>query len=298
MQVPTIGVNTCPPKSLRRTLASLALLVVVVLASSAHRAVGAPAKGKARAQVRAQASKRLTLGEAQSIVAPFVVRSANASLDERGRAALALLRFDYEQAFPGWTISFLPGRQRLLGLTLVGERRIEVYIRKDRSVEGVAHDIAHELGHAADVTYNNEKSRARYLKERGLPADTPWWACNSCRDLEVGAGDFAEVFAHLVAPRFAFYSKLKPAPDARVSEILRTEVLAAELKVQPLSEPAPVPSVPTGASPIVSAPASAPSTPADPASASGSASGSAPVPLSTSGTTLAPVLVAAPAPKR
>jgi hypothetical protein len=257
-----------------RTLSSLVLVVVVFLAMSPDRAVGAQGKTKARSQVRSQASKQVVIGKAQSIAAPFVIRSSSAALDARGRAALELLRFDYEDAFPGWTISFLPGRQRLLGLTLVGERQVEIYIRKDRPVEGIAHDIAHEFGHIVDVTYNNDQIRSRYLKARGLSAETPWWACNSCRDLEVGAGDFAEVFAHIVAPRFAFYSKLKSAPSEQVSETIRTEVLAPALRVRPLVEPAPPPGVPT---------------------AEAAGPGSVGVePETSSGATLAPVLVPSP----
>jgi hypothetical protein len=189
--------------------------------------------------------KKVSLGDAQTISKPFVVRAATPTLEERGRAALRLLGFDYADAFPGWTISFLPGRDRLLGLTLVGERRVEIYIRKDRPAAGLAHDIAHEFGHIVDVSYNTEKIRARYLVLRRLPAGTPWWACNSCRDLEVGAGDFAEVFAHLVAPRFAFYSRVKGVPDAETSEAIRTEVLPLALRLKPSSvEPGPGSEVP------------------------------------------------------
>jgi hypothetical protein len=237
-----------------RTLSSLVLVIVMLLATSAERAVGAQGKTKARSQVRSQSAKQVAIGKAQSIAAPFVIQSSTAALDARGRAALELLRFDYEDAFPGWTISFLPGRQRLLGLTLVGERQVEIYIRRDRSTEGIAHDIAHEFGHIVDVTYNNDQIRSKYLKARGLSAETPWWACNSCRDLEVGAGDFAEVFAYIVAPRFAFYSKLKSAPSERVSETIRTEVLAPALRVRPLVEPDAPAGVPT---PEAAVPASA-----------------------------------------
>jgi hypothetical protein len=179
--------------------------------------------------------KNVTIGESQSISKPFVVWAASPALEERGRKALAMIAFDYAEAFPGWTISFRPARKRLLGVTLVSERRIEIYVRKNRPTDQVAHDIAHEFGHVVDVSYNNEASRAKYVSIRGIPAGTPWWACDSCRDSEVGAGDFAEVFAHLVAPRTAFYSQVKGSPSAKVAEDIRTQVIPRELRFHPVA---------------------------------------------------------------
>jgi hypothetical protein len=217
----------------------LSLVVFATICAMVPTARTVSAAPKTRA-VNAGVSKKVSLGDPQTISKPFVLRAATPTLEARGRAALQLVGFDYADAFPGWTISFLPGRDRLLGLTLVGERRVEIYIRKDRSAVGLAHDIAHEFGHIVDVSYNTEKIRAKYLVLRKLPAGTPWWACNSCRDLEVGAGDFAEVFAHLVAPRFAFYSRVKGVPDAETSDAIRTEVLSAALRMKPNSvEPVP-----------------------------------------------------------
>ena len=130
------------------------------------------------------------------------------------RAALGLVRLDLDTTFPGWTIQFKGSRAGYLGLTLVKERRVEVYIRSGRSVQGIAHDLAHELGHAIDVTYNGNEERNVYLANRGLDEATPWWTCNSCGDLQVGAGDFAETFAILVGPKFKFYSEVGPRPTA------------------------------------------------------------------------------------
>ncbi len=174
----------------------------------------------------------MTIGEAQSISKPFTVRATNSALEERGRDALALIAFDYAEAFPGWTISFRPARKRLLGVTLVNKRRIEIYLRKDRPTAQVAHDIAHEFGHVVDVLYNTEASRAKYVSIRGLPAGVPWWACNSCRDSEVGAGDFAEVFAQLVAPRTVFYSQLKGYPTASVVDEIRREIVPKGIRLR------------------------------------------------------------------
>lgn len=129
-----------------------------------------------------------------------------------GEEGLALLRFDWQRALPGWQVVFFPEKAGYLGLTKRLERRIEIYVRPDRGPLGVAHDIGHELGHAVDLTFNSPDDRARYLVMRGLDEATPWWACNGCRDLSVGAGDFAESFAQWAAPPYRFYSTLAPAP--------------------------------------------------------------------------------------
>jgi hypothetical protein len=148
---------------------------------------------------------------------------------ERVSAALASLEIDWKRAYGGWTFRFRPARKGYLAVTLVQERRVDVYVRKDRTSEGLAHDIAHELGHVTDVTYLGERERRRFLEIRGLPTRSPWWTCNSCRDLQVGAGDFAETFAMLVAPRYKFYSELGPRPTAKQLELVQ-EILPDEVR--------------------------------------------------------------------
>jgi hypothetical protein len=147
------------------------------------------------------------------------------------RTALRLVRLDLDSTFSGWTIEFKAPRTGYLGLTLVKQRRIEIYLRSGRATEGIAHDLAHELGHAADVTFNNNDDRALYLTNRGLAETTPWWTCNSCGDLQVGAGDFAETFAVLVGPKFKFYSEVGPRPStaqlAAIAEGLPAELATA-----------------------------------------------------------------------
>jgi hypothetical protein len=150
------------------------------------------------------------------------ISQAETKEEQLGAKALQLVTFDWRTTLPGWTIRFLPARKGYLAMTYREDRRIEVYVRVDRPVGGVAHDIAHELGHAIDVTYLNDptrddlpKPRTTILRIRNLKPDTPWWACDACTDLETGAGDFAETFALLYAPRFKFYSELgnEPTPD-------------------------------------------------------------------------------------
>ncbi len=133
--------------------------------------------------------------------------------EARGQRALDLVSFDWKPALPGWRFRFLAARKGYLAITFREERRIDVFVRMDRSEPAIAHDIAHELGHAVDVTYLNDEDRQEILKIRGLPSTTAWWACNACGDLQTGAGDFAETFAMLFAPRVKFYSELGDEPN-------------------------------------------------------------------------------------
>ncbi len=176
------------------------------------------------------AASRPTTTKAAKIGEGVQISRAPSREDQVGQQALALISYDWRTKLPGWRINFLPPRKGYLALTYRVERRIDVYVRADRAIEGIAHDIAHEIGHALDVTYLNDKTRGRFLELRQLPADTGWWACNSCRDLQTGAGDFAEVFALTAAPRFKFYSELAPLPSDEALAAIVAEVIP---KVEP-----------------------------------------------------------------
>ncbi len=145
----------------------------------------------------------------------------------RGQKALDLVTFEWQAALPGWRIRFLAPRKGYLAITFREERRIDVYLRPDRSEVAIAHDIAHELGHAVDVTYLNDVDRSEILEIRKLPASTAWWACNACGDLQTGAGDFAETFALIHAPRVKFYSELGSEPTADMLADVNAVVVAA-----------------------------------------------------------------------
>ncbi len=156
----------------------------------------------------------IQIGEGVTITNPAKVIGSGAALD-RGMQALGQIRFDWQSAYPGWTIAFRPAKDGLLGLTLVTERRVEIFVRQSRPIGGIAHDIAHELGHVTDVVYGSSQTRETYRSIRKLSPSTPWWTCNSCRDMEVGAGDFAETFALIAAPKFRFYSEAGTLPSAQ-----------------------------------------------------------------------------------
>ncbi len=110
--------------------------------------------------------------------------------------AQVLARIDYpwQQRLAGWEIDLVGPRPGFLGATLTKERRIEIYVDGTRSVDELAFTLAHELGHAVDVTVLDGADRDRWLAARGASGQ-PWWAANAESDYAVGAGDWAEAFA-------------------------------------------------------------------------------------------------------
>ncbi len=206
----------------------------------------------------AEAARRSVVGQASIGRGVQIVRSFNVEAPttattrevDRGTAALALVRLRAQDVFPGWTIAFRPARTGLLGMTLVKARRVEIYVRLDRSLEGIAHDIAHEFGHVTDVMFNNDDQRQTYLDLRNR-SDGPWWTCNGCGDLQVGAGDFAETFALWAAPSFRFYSEFAPKPSAAdmnvFASLLPTAIVTAAGPQTATDPDLPVVNVPLGA---------------------------------------------------
>ncbi len=137
----------------------------------------------------------------------------------RGEAALARISYPWQQLLPGWTIEFLPEKSGLFGLTLVPEKRIEVYVRDTQTEELLAHVIAHELGHAVDVTLNNGPDRRAWAEARGT-GSSPWWPGNGTSDFSTGAGDFAESFAAWQVGSGSFRSTLADPPTTAQIDLL------------------------------------------------------------------------------
>ena len=197
------------------TAAALASVVgVSILAGLVGASVFSEVAGAATRVGAGRSSGKTIRLSAAAVESGVLVKLDSGVSEATVRAALRLVRLDIDSTFSGWTIEFKAPRTGYLGLTLVKQRKVEIYLRRGRSVEGIAHDLAHELGHVADVTYNDNETRSAYLTKRGLSETTPWWTCNSCGDLQVGAGDFAETFAVLVGPKFKFYSEVAPRPQA------------------------------------------------------------------------------------
>jgi hypothetical protein len=136
-----------------------------------------------------------------------------------GRQALAEIDYPWEQLLPGWTIDFLPERDGFYGLTLVPEQRIEIYVRPEQSPRLLAHVIAHELGHAVDVSLNDGPDRRRWEDQRGF-GSSPWWPGTGATDFSTGAGDFAESFAAWQVGEQDFRSNLGGPPDRADIELL------------------------------------------------------------------------------
>ncbi len=125
--------------------------------------------------------------ESESIAPTDAVR-------QLGGAAEALLPFDWQEALPGWEINYRGHNDSFRGLTYPYEQTIEIFVRADDTPEQLASIVAHELGHAMDVTHMGSDERNRWLEARGVD-DAPWWSDAFASDFESGAGDFAEAFA-------------------------------------------------------------------------------------------------------
>ena len=135
-------------------------------------------------------------------------------------AALGRIRFDWRTSLNGWQVRFLPGRRGLRGSTFPDSRVIEVYVRNGDRVDGLSHVIAHEMGHAVDVSRFGPVQRDAWKAGRGIPGDVAWFpSADGARDYATGAGDFAESFAFWQTG-VGWYSELGPPPDAAQTALL------------------------------------------------------------------------------
>lgn len=114
-----------------------------------------------------------------------------------GAAAWTLVDFPADTILSDWSVVFAGPRDGYRGNTNTVTRTITVYVRATDTPADVASVLAHELGHAFDVMYLDGPSRAAWQELRGL--DGPWWPESGAADFHVGAGDFAEAFARVVA---------------------------------------------------------------------------------------------------
>lgn len=160
-------------------------------------------------------AERASLLEAGADAAEAAVGSVDGAPPrhlEIGRQALARIDYPWQERLVDWTVAFLPGRAGLLGGTWTYERRIEIYVRSTQGPDEVAFTLAHELGHAIDVTHFGPDERRAWLAARGLDRATPWWVDSGATDFGSGAGDWAEAFAvHLLGG--VGQSRLAGQPD-------------------------------------------------------------------------------------
>jgi virginiamycin B lyase len=126
-----------------------------------------------------------------------------------GRRALALVSYPWRTL--GYRLVFLPGRAGIRAKTDTAHRTITVYVRTTDAPQRIAHDIAHELGHAYDARFLRFRDRRAYVALRGRP-HAAWWPTAAGSDYATGAGDFAEVFALCHSASREFRSTLAPRP--------------------------------------------------------------------------------------
>ena len=129
-------------------------------------------------------------------------------------SALDLIQIPWKQL--GYQIVFKPPRAGYRAMTFAGKHKIEVYARAQDDQDLLAYDIAHEIGHVVDLTYNTPETRKAWMKMRGINPATKWFGCSRCSDYNTPAGDFAETFAmYLRGPKY-FRSRIarRPTPEA------------------------------------------------------------------------------------
>src|SRR5215831_11716630 len=99
-----------------------------------------------------------------SIVMSFGASAAD--LTSRQQAALAMIPFPWQRL--KYDIVFLQPRLGVRAMTFPKEHRIEIYARPQDDIHLLAYDIAHELGHAVDMTYNTNETRRKWMELRGI----------------------------------------------------------------------------------------------------------------------------------
>lgn len=135
------------------------------------------------------------------------------SAQAREKAALDLIAFPWQKL--KYDIIFMAPRPGFRAMIFPGKHKIEVYARPEDDSRLLAYDIAHELGHAIDVTRNTPETRKRWMKSRGINPATPWFGCNRCSDYNTPAGDFAETFALLLLGPGHFAGRIAPSPTTK-----------------------------------------------------------------------------------
>jgi hypothetical protein len=152
-----------------------------------------------------------------SAASAFAARATEglSSPEQREMAAQALgsIVYDWRNSLPGWEIRFLDARSGFRGLTYPDERVIEVYVRDGDTVHSLAHVVAHELGHAVDVTWFSDADRAAWMHTRGVDRGATWFVDSGGSDFASGAGDFAESFAWWQVGAPGWFGELSGPPS-------------------------------------------------------------------------------------
>ena len=132
---------------------------------------------------------------------------------------LEAIEYPWREQLPGWQIEFIVGAGNIAGYTWSREERIEIFVRPGATSSDLARILAHELGHAVDVSKNSGDERREWLEARNA-VDSPWWPGNGAADFATGAGDFAESFAVWQVGDADYRGELAPAPTPEQLELL------------------------------------------------------------------------------
>lgn len=155
----------------------------------------------------------------ESAAEPAELWFESPEIEARARPAVAQIEYEWSSGLPGWKIEFLAGNSDVAGYTWSRENRIEVFVRPGSDTDNLARVLAHELGHAVDVSRNDGDERRRWLEARDAP-EAPWWPGDGSADFSTGAGDFAEVFTVWQVGTEDFRSEIGPLPDDDVLALL------------------------------------------------------------------------------
>jgi hypothetical protein len=185
-----VASSSGPRRAVRAALAAAAALLGVAGCALAFTAVwpeGPPAPRPATLSPADAAAARTVVGRARRLVS-------------------------VTPAELGYTLRVAGPVAGLRGQTDTAARTITLFVSPRDATHVVAHDLAHELGHAYDARRLTGAERAAYLRARGVPRAAWFPAAGAASDYRSGAGDFAEVFALCHAPSPVYRSRLASRP--------------------------------------------------------------------------------------
>ncbi len=143
-----------------------------------------------------------------------------AAISTLSHSTMDKVTYPWKEDLAGWTIEFVEGESEIAGYTWSHEQRIQIFVRDNSTVDSLYRVLAHEFGHAVDVSLNSGDERRQWLTQRGQP-NLQWWPDSGKADFQTGAGDFAEVFAvWMIKDSSDFRSQVGPTPSPADLELM------------------------------------------------------------------------------